>query len=141
MDISVLPAFNAFLNTVSAILLVNGYLSIRRKAVAQHKRFMISALIVSSLFLISYITFHSLVGSVPYTRNDWTRPLYFTILIPHIILSALMVIPIITGVFFALRGRFDVHRRIMRFVLPVWLFVSVSGLLIYLMNRSAYGSL
>ncbi len=94
---------------------------------------MIAALISSGLFLISYLTYHYLVGSVPYPYYDWTRPLYFAVLIPHVILAALQVPFIVTAVWWAYQGRFDKHRGITRWLWYVWMFVSVSGVVVYLM--------
>ncbi|MBZ0265479.1 DUF420 domain-containing protein [bacterium] len=133
MDVQNLPTLNAVLNSISAFLLIFGYLNIRSGRIQQHRAFMISALITSALFLTSYLFYHQQVGSVPYPHHDWTRTLYFTILIPHIILAALMVPFIITIVILAFREKFATHRKIARWVFPVWLFVSVSGVVIYVM--------
>lgn len=124
---------NASLNLISAFLLLKGYLKIRRGDRDGHRRFMIAALISSGLFLLSYLIYHYQVGSVSYPYHDWTRTLYFVILIPHIILAALMVPFIVLAVTFALREKFDRHTRITRWLWPVWMFVSVSGVVVYLM--------
>jgi uncharacterized membrane protein YozB (DUF420 family) len=128
-----LPHLNALLNAVSAILLISGYISIKKNYPERHKRFMVAALVASLLFLISYLIYHNAVGSVPYPYHDWTRPLYFAILIPHIILAALMVPFIIAAVYYAFREKFDRHRRLVKWVWPVWMFVSLSGIAVYLM--------
>lgn len=94
---------------------------------------MIAALSVSALFLVTYVIYHAEVGSIPYPHHDWTRPVYFVILIPHVILAAVMVPFILTIVWRAWRGEFVKHKRLARFVWPVWLFVSISGVIIYLM--------
>lgn len=94
---------------------------------------MTAALVTSGLFFVSYTVYHANVGSVPYPHHDWTRPLYFTILLPHVLLAAGMVPFILIGVSRALAGRLDAHRSMMRRVWPVWMFVSVSGVVIYLM--------
>lgn len=133
MSTSSLPTLNAVLNLISAMLLTLGYINIKRNKPAIHKRFMISALISSALFLISYLIYHYSVGSVPYPHSDWTRVLYLIILIPHIILAAVMVPFIIAAVWLAFRGKFDKHARITRWLWPVWMFVSVSGIIVYLM--------
>ena len=91
------------------------------------------ALLVSAAFLTSYLIYHANVGSTPYPHHDWTRPVYFTILIPHVVLAALMTPFILAAVWYALRGRFDRHVRITRWLWPVWMFVSVSGVVIYWM--------
>jgi putative membrane protein len=132
-DIDILSTVNAVLNTISAVLLITGYIQIRKQQPAVHKKFMFSALIVSALFLISYVVYHHYVGSVPYPYYNWTRPIYFIILIPHIILAGLMTPFVIITVWLAFRKKFEIHRRFARWVFPVWLFVSVSGVLVYLM--------
>jgi putative membrane protein len=124
---------NASLNFVSAVLLMLGYLAIKRGNQERHRAIMISALISSALFLVSYLVYHANVGSVPYLRHDWTRPLYFIILIPHVALAGIMVPFILAAVYYALKGRFDRHTRITRWLWPVWMFVSVSGVVVYLM--------
>jgi putative membrane protein len=133
MGLSSLPTLNAILNSVSAILLVFGFVNIKRGKPDIHKRFMISALISSALFLTSYVIYHYQAGSVPYQHHDWTRPVYFAILIPHVLLAALMTPFIIAAVILAFRQRFDTHKKITRWLWPVWMFVSVSGVVIYLM--------
>jgi uncharacterized membrane protein YozB (DUF420 family) len=94
---------------------------------------MLSALVSSALFLASYLIYHAQVGSVPYPHHDWSRPIYFTILIPHVILAAVMTPFIIAAVVFALRGQFERHKRIVRWLWPVWIFVSISGVVVYVM--------
>ncbi len=133
MNTSDLPHLNALLNAVSAILLISGYISIKKNYPERHKNFMVAALVASLLFLISYLIYHNAIGSVPYPHHDWTRPLYFAILIPHIILAALMVPFIIAAVYYAFREKFDRHRRLVKWVWPVWMFVSLSGIAVYLM--------
>ena len=133
MNASDLPTLNATLNLISAVLLSFGYYHIRRGNQRIHKRFMLAALATSALFLTSYLVYHYQVGSVPYPHYDWTRPLYFAILIPHVILAAVMTPFVIAMVWFALRESFTRHRRLARFVWPVWMFVSVTGVIVYLM--------
>ena len=133
MDYSILPSINAALNAISAILLTFGYVNIKRGHRDTHKKFMIAALISSALFLTTYLIYHNAVGSVSYPHHDWTRPLYFAILIPHVILAALMTPFIVIAVAHALNGRFEKHRRIVRWLWPVWMFVSVSGIVVYVM--------
>ncbi len=128
-----LPSVNAVLNGISTMLLMAGFIKIRQGRPDVHKKIMLAALASSALFLTTYLIYHAEVGSVPFQRYDWTRPLYFTILIPHIILAALMVPFIIAAVWFALKQKFDKHRRLVRFVWPVWMFVSISGIIVYLM--------
>jgi len=133
MTIANLVDLNAILNMISACLLSFGYYHIRRGHQEIHKKFMLAALTSSILFLISYVTYHYSVGSVPYPYYDWTRPIYFAVLIPHVILAVLMTPFIIILVTHALRGRFDRHRKLARFIWPIWMFVSVSGVVVYLM--------
>lgn len=133
MNAADLPFINAILNSVSTVFLTLGYISIRKKDRVQHKRYMVTALISSALFLTCYLIYHYQVGSVPYPYYDWTRPVYFVILVPHIILAAIMSPFIISAVHYAWIGEFSKHKRLMRWVWPVWIFVSVSGVVIYLM--------
>jgi len=133
MSLTDLPTLNAALNLISATLLTIGYIHIKKGRQHLHKGFMLSALVSSALFLISYLIYHYYVGSVPYARQDWTRPVYFAILIPHVVLAAVMVPFILVMVWRALRGDFIRHKRIARWVWPVWMFVSVSGVVVYLM--------
>ena len=128
-----LPALNAILNTTSTLLLLAGYRFIRRGRISAHRRAMLSAIATSGLFLVSYVIYHYFVGSVPYPRRDWSRPLYFAILIPHIILAPTMLPFIAAAVWHALRGNVEKHRRLVRWVWPVWIFVSLTGVVIYLM--------
>jgi uncharacterized membrane protein YozB (DUF420 family) len=133
ISIKALPTLNACLNFTSAVLLLLGRIQIKRSRVERHRRFMIAAVISSALFLTSYLIYHSIVGSVPFRHYDWKRPLYFAILIPHSILAAIMTPFIVLALFYALRQKFDKHRRLVRIVWPVWMFVSVSGIVVYLM--------
>lgn len=133
MEASGHATLNAFLNAISSGLLLAGWWRIKNGDMAQHKRLMITALTVSALFLISYLIYHAQVGSVPYPFHDWTRPVYFAILIPHVILAAAMVPFILVGFRWALRNDFDRHKKLMRWVWPVWMFVSLSGVTVYLM--------
>ena len=133
MNVSNLPTLNAALNALSAFLLIMGYREIRRGDRERHRKWMIGALAASILFLISYLIYHSQVGSVPYPYHDWTRPVYFAILIPHVILAAVNVPFVLIIVRRAWRGDFERHRALARWVWPSWIFVCVSGVVIYLM--------
>ncbi len=133
MSIMELPTVNATLNLLTTLLLFRGRLLIKNDDKEAHKKYMIGALISSALFLIFYTIYHANVGSVPYPHHDWTRPVYFSILIPHIILAAIMGPFILLAVYFAVKGKFERHRSIVRYTWPVWVFVSISGILIYLM--------
>jgi putative membrane protein len=114
-------------------LLAAGWLFIRRRRVTAHKTCMLSALVVSTLFLISYVTYHVLAGSRPFTGQGWIRAVYYPMLVSHIILAAAIVPLALTTVYRALRGNFERHVRIARWTLPIWLYVSVTGVLVYWM--------
>jgi putative membrane protein len=133
VSVTDLPTLNAALNLISAVLLLFGYVNIRRGKQEIHRKFMISALISSALFLTSYLIYHYQVGSVPYPYEDWTRSVYLAVLVPHIILAAVMVPFILVMVWWAFSGSFVRHRRIARWVWPVWMYVSISGVTVYLM--------
>jgi uncharacterized membrane protein YozB (DUF420 family) len=133
MNLTDLPMVNAILNGLAGLFLVLGRIRIKKGDRSSHQTYMITALVVSVLFLISYSVYHAQVGSVPYPHQDWTRLVYFIILVPHIILAAIMGPFIIALVWLAVRAKFETHRRLARLVWPVWMFVSVSGVLIYLM--------
>ena len=133
MSITDLPTTNAILNGFCTIFLLLGFIYIKRGDIKTHQKCMVTSLILSALFLISYLIYHSQVGSVPYPHRDWTRPIYFAILIPHIILAAVNVPFIIALVWRAYKGEFDRHRRLARWIWPSWIFVSITGVIIYLM--------
>jgi len=133
MTVHDLPAVNAALNGISAVLLVIAYVLILRRRIDAHRRVMIAAFVTSSLFLICYVIYHAQVGSVRFTRPGFVRPLYFGILITHVTLAAavppLAIITLTRG----LQARFDRHRAIARWTLPIWLYVSVTGVLVYVL--------
>ena len=133
MALTDLPTLNALLNTVSATLLISGYTLIRQGKVRAHRTCMLAAFATSTLFLISYLVYHANVGSVPFTGQGAVRTLYFTILISHITLAALVPPLALVTLTHGLRQRFDRHRRIARWTLPVWLYVSVTGVIVYAM--------
>jgi putative membrane protein len=133
--ISNLPSLNAFFNGLSTLFLSLGYRAIRRGKTRVHRGFMISALISSSLFLIGYITYHNFHGDTRFTSTGLIRPVYFIILISHIILSAVVVPMILSSFYFALVGRFEIHKRISKFTFPIWLYVSMTGVLIFLLLK------
>jgi putative membrane protein len=128
-----LPAVNATLNAISTVLLVAGYSFIRSRNVGMHRRCMLAACVTSTLFLVCYLTYHYQVGSVRFTRQGFVRPLYFTILITHVTLAALVLPLAIVTLVRGLRERFDRHRAIARWTLPIWLYVSVTGVLVYVL--------
>lgn len=133
MTVHDLPALNATLNAIAALLLICGYVLIRTGRRAQHRRVMIAAFVTSSLFLVSYLVYHAQVGSVRFTRQGFVRPVYFTILITHVTLAALVLPLALVTLSRALASRFDRHRRIARWTLPIWLYVSVTGVLVYVL--------
>lgn len=133
MDVRDLPALNALLNTASAVLLVTGYRFIRQGRRGAHRLAMTAALAVSVLFLASYLIYHAQVGSVKFLKTGWIRPVYFTILISHTILAACVAPMAIVTVWRAWKGRYDKHRRLARVTLPLWLYVSATGVIVYLM--------
>jgi putative membrane protein len=133
VTINDLPAVNASLNAASAVLLTIGYVLIRRRRFEQHRRMMIAAFITSSLFLVCYIVYHAQVGSVRFTRHGLVRPIYFTILITHVTLAAAVLPLAIVTLRRGLGARFAQHRWIARWTLPIWLYVSVTGVLVYVL--------
>jgi len=133
VDVLLLPSLNALLNATSAVLLGLGYVFIRRRRIRAHKICMVSALMVSSLFLISYLLYHAQVGSVPFRGVGAIRMIYYPLLISHIVLAAVIVPLALTTIYRAVGGQFDRHRRIARVTLPVWLYVSVTGVVVYWM--------
>jgi uncharacterized membrane protein YozB (DUF420 family) len=128
-----LPAVNASLNALSGVLLLIGFLLVRSGRIAAHRRVMLAAFATSSLFLICYIVYHAQVGSVRFTRQGFVRPLYFTILITHVTLAAAVVPLAIVTLSRGLKARYPVHRRIARWTLPIWMYVSVTGVLVYIL--------
>lgn len=132
---SVLPAVNAMLNATSACLLLAGYRAIRRGHQAVHKRFMLAAFVASTLFLVTYVVYHSLHGDTPFQGLGIVRRVYFFILISHILLTTVALPMILITFAFALTGRFAAHRKIARYTLPAWLYVSVTGVLIFVFLR------
>ena len=138
--ISNLPHFNAFLNFTSFVLLLTGYYFIRRKNVIAHRNCQVAALSVSVLFLISYLTYHFNHGATKFAGQGIARPIYFTILLTHTILAAVIVPFVIITVRRAKRRDFQRHKAIARWTLPMWLYVSVTGVLVYLMLYHLYPS-
>jgi uncharacterized membrane protein YozB (DUF420 family) len=132
--ISLLPSINATLNALSAVLLVWGYLLIRRRQIDQHRRVMKTAFATSCLFLVCYLVYHAHVGSVPFHHEGTTlRTVYFAILLTHTILAAAVPVLAIVTLRRGLAARYDKHRQIARWTLPIWLYVSVTGVVVYVM--------
>jgi uncharacterized membrane protein YozB (DUF420 family) len=132
-EYAVFPVINASLNGASAVLLVVGHRFIAQRRIAAHRATMITAVVTSTLFLISYLYYHAHVGSVRFQGTGWSRPVYFSILISHVVLAAVIVPLVIITLTRALRERFDRHRAIARWTYPLWLYVSVTGVLVYFM--------
>ncbi|GAB4513160.1 MAG: DUF420 domain-containing protein [Anaerolineae bacterium] len=133
MRVTDLPTVNATLNAISATLLVLGFIFIKRRQWRVHRAFMLAAFATSTLFLISYLIYHYNAGSVPFQGQGSIRIVYFALLISHVILAALVVPLALLTLYWPFKKRFSVHRRIARWTLPIWLYVSVTGVLVYLM--------
>ncbi|MFY9607289.1 MAG: DUF420 domain-containing protein [Blastocatellia bacterium] len=142
MPIHLFPPINATLNAMSGVLIVIGFLLIRRKRVALHRACMIGAVTCSSLFLISYVTYHIGFGAgvTRFAGTGWVRPVYYVILVSHTILAITVVPFIIVTLTRALRGQFARHRAVARYTFPVWLYVSVTGVIVYFMLYHIYPS-
>ena len=139
MDVGDLPALNASLNLFSALLLGCGYYFIRRREVGRHRFCMVAAFVVSCFFLASYLVYHYHVGSKPFPGQGWIRSVYFAILISHVVLAAAIGPLAIATLTLAWRERFQTHRRLARWTLPLWLYVSLTGIVVYLMIYQIYG--
>lgn len=133
MTVHDLPAVNATLNGISGVLLVIAYGLIRARRIEQHRKVMLAAFATSSLFLVCYIVYHAQVGSVRFTRHGFVRPLYFTILITHVALAAVVLPLAIVTLSRGLKARYAQHRRIARWTFPIWLYVSITGVLVYVL--------
>jgi putative membrane protein len=133
IPVSQLPSVNAALNSLSAVFLITGYYFIKSKRIGAHRACMLSALVSSTLFLISYLVYHYQVGSVPFKGQGWMRTVYFAILLTHTILAAAVVPLALITLRRALKQRFAAHRRIARWTFPIWLYVSVTGVVVYWM--------
>ena len=131
-------ALNATLNGISAVLLAGGYAAIRNGKIAIHKKFMLSAFTVSTIFLISYLVYHYRVGHVRFQGQGWIRPVYFTLLISHTILAITIVPLILVTLRRAWLERFDKHRIIARWTFPLWMYVSVTGVIVYFLLYVIY---
>src|SRR3981189_1691489 len=128
-----LPAVNASLNALSGVLLLIAYALIRARRIEQHRKVMLAAFATSSLFLACYVIYHAQVGSVPFPRHGFVRPLYFTILITHVTLAATVPPLAIITLSRGLKARYPQHRRIARWTFPIWLYVAVTGVLVYVL--------
>ena len=133
--VSNLSAVNAALNSLSTVFLLLGFREIRARNFAKHMRFMISAFITSALFLVSYIVYHHFVGDTPFTGQGFIRPVYFFILISHIVLSIFVVPLVLSSFLFAFSGKFNTHRKVSKWTFPIWLYVSVTGVMVFFMLK------
>jgi uncharacterized membrane protein YozB (DUF420 family) len=133
VTVSDLPALNASLNALASLFLLAGYVFVRRKRIAAHRACMLAALATSALFLTSYLIYHYNVGSRPFTGTGPIRLVYFAILISHVLLAIAIVPMVLVTVSRALAGRFDRHRRIARITWPLWMYVSITGVIVYVM--------
>jgi putative membrane protein len=140
MDVSALPAFHASLNATTAILLGAGYLLIRAGRITWHRRAMVGAFSLSCVFLLSYVLYHSQAQTSHFGGEGWVRSIYFFILISHIVLAPVVLPLALYAVVRAFRGEFGRHLRVARWTLPIWLYVAVTGVLVYLMMAPYYGT-
>jgi uncharacterized membrane protein YozB (DUF420 family) len=133
MSVSDLPTINAILNTISTIFLVTGYRYIRLKKIKQHQICMIGAFVCSVLFLVSYLTYHSIAGSRRFEGTGPARTIYFSILLTHTVLAAAVPPLAVVTLFRAWKGQFEKHRSIARWTFPIWVYVSITGVIVYWM--------
>lgn len=139
MTVADLPALNASLNGLSAILLATGFGFIRRRQIERHRACMVAAFGVSTAFLVSYVVYHAEHGSTPFSGQGWIRPVYFSLLASHVLL-AIAVLPLaLVTLYRAWRADFAGHRRIAKITFPIWMYVSVTGVLVYWMLYQVYG--
>ena len=133
MSLTDLPTLNAVLNGCTILILVLGFRAIKLKQEALHKKYMLLAMLLSSLFLVSYCIYHFNVGSVPFQGSGLIRIVYFLILIPHIVLASIQVPLILLAIYKALKDQRTAHRKIVRWTYPIWMYVSITGVVIYWM--------
>jgi len=138
--IPVIPPFLAILNTTAASLVSLGYFFVRRKNVLAHRTCMVSALLVSTVFMVFYLYYHAKVGNIPFAGVGAIRPVYFSLLATHVILAAVLFPLVLITAGLAIRGNTTRHRRLARWTLPIWLYVSVTGVIIYLMAFHIYAA-
>jgi putative membrane protein len=133
--IGALPAVNATLNSLSATFLVAGFIAVKNRQYARHMKLMFSALASSTLFFVCYVIFHNARGNIPFSGVGLVRPIYFSILVSHIMLSMIVVPMILTSFYLSLAGRYNLHKRVSRITFPIWLYVSVTGVLVFAMLK------
>jgi len=137
VDLRFLPAVNAGLNATAAALLVGGWISVRRRQLQAHRYFMLGAFAASALFLVSYLTYHFVHGDTRYAGHGPMKALYLLVLASHVLLSMPVVPMALVAFYFAFRKQFDRHRRVTRWLAPIWLYVSVTGVLVFVMLRGS----
>jgi putative membrane protein len=136
--VKVLPTLNAFINGTCSVLLILSLISIKAKKIERHKKLNIAAFILSALFLVSYVTFHSFGVETKYPAGNSLRPFYLFILLTHILLAAIVLPLVLITFYFGLTNKVEKHRRIARWTFPIWLYVTVTGVLVYLMISPYY---
>lgn len=129
--VSWLPGLNATLNSIATIFLILGFVAIKQREFGRHMRYMLAAFVASTFFLVSYVIYHNFVGHTPFPGEGFIRPVYFFILITHIILSVAVVPLVLSSFYFSLSGKLSTHRKVSKFTFPVWMYVSVTGVLIF----------
>lgn len=137
-DTSFLPPIYASMNGLTALFLIAGVISIKNKKVEMHRKLMTSAIVFSALFLVLYVIYHSTSDSTPFGGEGWIRPVYFTLLISHILLSIIIIPLVLVTYVRALAEKFDKHRKIARITFPIWLYVAITGIVVYLMISPYY---
>ncbi len=133
MTAAQLPAVNASLNALTACFLIAGFAAIKRREIALHRNCMVAAFATSMVFLACYLFYHAVHGATAFPRHDWSRPLYFTVLISHTFLAVVNLPAILAALYLAAKGRFAAHARVTRLLWPSWIYVSVTGVLVYFM--------
>lgn len=133
-----LPHINGFINSITAVLLLMGLYFIRQKNVIAHKRSMLAAFTLGSFFLVSYVLYHLTNESTAFGGEGWVRPVYYFLLVSHIVLSVVVVWFVLRAVYFALSGQIVKHRQTVKYAFPIWLYVSITGVIVYLMIRPYY---
>lgn len=133
-----LPHINGIINSLTAVLLMVGLYFIRQKNVIAHKRTMLTAFTLGSLFLVSYVLYHLTNESTPFGGQGWVRPVYYFLLVSHIVLSVIVVWFVLRAVYFALSGQIARHKQTVKYAFPIWLYVSITGVIVYLMIRPYY---
>ena len=139
--IQILPHILAILNITAICLITISFYQIRQHNRTAHKNLMLAALLISIIFMAIYLFYHSLVGNVKFTGEGIIRPIYFSILISHVILASFIIPLILVTISFSLRKKFEAHKRIVRWTLPIWLYVSVTGIIIYILAFHIYPSI